>query len=213
MPDQWRTLQSCLTSRHFELAIEIGFSQLKPTEIYKDNDCCIALANSMPLCTQQTHCSVCVVVHKRIQDEILNIKQCTTAANIANCRHRDKGFTSHTFWKLFGSCFLRQAPWRCWQMISHQAKCVILWVFYLFCVGRLLYLGDIVLLCNYIVAIHLSWWFMSKRGDVHVCCIETICCQFMMCTCFSPMNVTWIDVATPVSHVGGGEHPRTKIGN
>ena len=24
------------------------------------------------------------------------------------------------------------------------------------------------------------------------------------CACFSPMNVTWIDVAMPVSHVGGG---------
>jgi len=39
----------------FKLAVELGFLQLKPTNIYEDNTGCIALANNMHLRGRSKH--------------------------------------------------------------------------------------------------------------------------------------------------------------
>ena len=68
-----------------KLAIELGFPQLKPTDVYEDNTGCIALANNMLLRGRSKHIAVRVCfIQKLIQDGIINCKQCPTAAQTAD---------------------------------------------------------------------------------------------------------------------------------
>ena len=54
-----------------KLAIELGIPQLKPTDVYKDNTGCIALANNMH-CGRSKHIPLRICfVQKLIQDGIL----------------------------------------------------------------------------------------------------------------------------------------------
>jgi len=70
-----------------KLAVELGFPQLKPSDIYEDNTGCIALANNMHLrgCSKHVALRVCFI-QQLIQDGIINAKQCPTAAQIADIR-------------------------------------------------------------------------------------------------------------------------------
>ena len=68
-----------------KLAIELGFPQLKPTDIYKNNTGYIALANNMHLRGRSKHIALRVCfIQKLIQDGIINCKQCPTAAQTAD---------------------------------------------------------------------------------------------------------------------------------
>jgi hypothetical protein len=68
-----------------KLAVELGFPQLKPTDIYEDNTGCIALANNMHLRGRSKHVALRVCfIQQLIQDGIINAKQCPTAAQIAD---------------------------------------------------------------------------------------------------------------------------------
>ena len=68
-----------------KLAAELGFPQLRPTDIYEDNTSCIALANNMHLRGRNKHVAFCVYfIHQLIPDGIINAKQCLTAAQIAD---------------------------------------------------------------------------------------------------------------------------------
>jgi len=45
---------------------------------------------------------------------------------------------------------------------------------------------------------------MSKGGDAHVCCIKTICCQFIMCMFFAhECNMDWCCYASESRRRGG----------
>jgi len=68
-----------------KFAIEHGFPQLKPTDVYEDNTSCIALANNMHLRGRSKHIALRVCfIQKLIQDGIINCKQCPTAAQTAD---------------------------------------------------------------------------------------------------------------------------------
>ena len=68
-----------------KLAIELGFPQLKPTDVYEDNTGCIALANNMHLRGRSKHIALRVCfIQKLIQDGIINCKQCPTATQTAD---------------------------------------------------------------------------------------------------------------------------------
>jgi len=68
-----------------KLALELGFPQLKPTDVCEDNTGCIALANHMHLrgCSKHIALQVCFI-QKLIQDRLINVKQCPTAAQTAD---------------------------------------------------------------------------------------------------------------------------------
>ena len=52
-----------------KLALELGFPQLKPTDVYEDNTGCIALANHMHLRGRSKHIALRVYfIQKLIQD-------------------------------------------------------------------------------------------------------------------------------------------------
>jgi len=62
------------------LALELGFPQ-QPTTVYEDNTGCIALANHMHLRGRSKHITLRVCfIQKLIQDGLINVKQCPTAA-------------------------------------------------------------------------------------------------------------------------------------
>ena len=68
-----------------KLAIELGFPQLKPTDVYEDNTGCIALANNMHLRGRSKHIALRVCfIQKLIQDGLINVKQCPTAVQTAD---------------------------------------------------------------------------------------------------------------------------------
>ena len=68
-----------------KLALELDFPQLKPTDVYEDNTSCIALDNHMPLCGRSKHIALRVrFIQKIVQDGLINIKQCPTAAQTAD---------------------------------------------------------------------------------------------------------------------------------
>ena len=68
-----------------KLALEVGFPLLKPTDVYEDNTGCIALANHMHLRVRSKHIALRVCfIQKLIQDGLINVKQCPTAAQIAD---------------------------------------------------------------------------------------------------------------------------------
>ena len=68
-----------------KLALELGFPQLKPTDVYEDNTGCIALANHMHLRGRSKHIALQVCfIQKLIQDGLINVKQCPTAAQTAD---------------------------------------------------------------------------------------------------------------------------------
>jgi len=72
-----------------ELALQLGFLQLKSTDVYEDNTGCIALANHMHLCHgsrgQHITMRVCFM-QKLIQNGLINVKQCPTVAQTADIR-------------------------------------------------------------------------------------------------------------------------------
>ena len=75
------------------LALELGFPQLNPTNVYEDNTGCIALAYTMHLRGRSKHIALRAWhIQKLIQDRLINVKQCRTAAQIAdigtNALHR-----------------------------------------------------------------------------------------------------------------------------
>jgi len=58
-----------------KLALELGFPQLKPTDVYEDNTGCIAHANHMHLCGRSKHIALRVCfIQKLIQDGLINVK-------------------------------------------------------------------------------------------------------------------------------------------
>ena len=68
-----------------KLAIELGFPQLKPTDVYEDNTGCIALANNMRLRGRSKHIALRVCfIQKLIQDGLINVKQCPSAVQTAD---------------------------------------------------------------------------------------------------------------------------------
>ena len=69
-----------------KLAIELGFPQLKPTDVYEDNAGCIALANNMHLCGRSKHIAALRVcfIQNLIQDGLINVKQCSSAVQTAD---------------------------------------------------------------------------------------------------------------------------------
>ena len=68
-----------------KLAIELGFLQLKPTNVYENNTGCITLANNMHFRGRSKHIALRVCfIQNLIQDEIINCKQCPTAAQTAD---------------------------------------------------------------------------------------------------------------------------------
>jgi len=80
-----------------KLAIELSFSQLKPTNVYEDNTGCIALAKNTPLRGRSKHIALHVYfVQKPILDGILKVKHLMPHRS-ANCRHRDKACASRSF--------------------------------------------------------------------------------------------------------------------
>jgi len=75
-----------------KLAVELGFPQLKPTDIYEDNTGCIALSNKMHVRERSKHVTLCVCfIQQLIQYGIINAKQCPTAAQLADIE--TKGFS------------------------------------------------------------------------------------------------------------------------
>jgi len=67
-----------------KLSVELRFLQLKPTEMYKNNTGCIALAIDMHLRGCSKHVALHVYfIQQLIHDRIINAKQCPTAAQIA----------------------------------------------------------------------------------------------------------------------------------
>jgi len=68
-----------------EFALELGFPQLKSTDVYEDNTGCIAPANHMHLrgCSKHITVRVCFI-QKLTQDGLINVKQCPTAAQPAD---------------------------------------------------------------------------------------------------------------------------------
>jgi len=68
-----------------KLAIELGFPQLKPTDVYEDNTGCIAMANNMHLRGRSKHIALRVCfIQKLIQDGLINVKQCPSAVQTAD---------------------------------------------------------------------------------------------------------------------------------
>ena len=68
-----------------ELALELGFLQLKSTDVYEDNAGYIARANHMHLRGRSKHITQRVFfIQKLVQDGSINIKQCPTAAQTAD---------------------------------------------------------------------------------------------------------------------------------
>jgi len=68
-----------------KLALELGFPQLQPTNVYADNTGCIALANHMHLRGRNKHVALRVCfIQKLIQDGLINVKQWPTAAQTAD---------------------------------------------------------------------------------------------------------------------------------
>ena len=66
------------------LALELGFPQ-QPTTVYEDNTGCIALANHMHLRGRSKHITLRVCfIQKLIQDGLINVEQCPTAAQTAD---------------------------------------------------------------------------------------------------------------------------------
>jgi len=66
------------------LALELGFPQ-QPTTVYEDSTGCIALANHMHLRGRSKHIALRVCfIQKLIQDGLINVKQCPTAAQTAD---------------------------------------------------------------------------------------------------------------------------------
>jgi len=83
-----------------KFAIELGFRQLKPTDVHEDDTGCIALASNMHLRGRSKHIALRVCcIQKLIQDGILIVKREAMPYCGANCRHMDKDFTSCTFRK------------------------------------------------------------------------------------------------------------------
>jgi len=73
-----------------KLALEPDFPQLKPTNVYADNTGCIALANNMLFRSRSKHIAVWVCFIQIVnQDDLINVKQCTTAAQIADMRTKE----------------------------------------------------------------------------------------------------------------------------
>jgi len=66
---------------------------------------------------QQARCFACVLYSETLSR--WNLKCQAMPHRGVNCRHRDKGFASRTFWKLYESTFWRQARWR--QTVSQLA--------------------------------------------------------------------------------------------
>ena len=72
-----------------KLAIEVGFQQLKPTDVDENviGIGCIALANNMHLRRRSTHIALRVCfIQKLIQDGILNVKQCPAEVQTADIK-------------------------------------------------------------------------------------------------------------------------------
>jgi len=68
-----------------KLALDLGFPHLNPTDVYEDNTGCIALANHMHLRGRSKHIALRVCfIQKLIQDGLINVKQCSTAAQTAD---------------------------------------------------------------------------------------------------------------------------------
>jgi len=77
-----------------KLAIELGFSQLKLTDVYEDNTGCIALASNMHLRGRSKHIALRVCfIQKPIQDRIQKVTEAMPHRG-ANCRHKVKGSVS-----------------------------------------------------------------------------------------------------------------------
>jgi len=74
---------SCVFVWAFELAVELGFLQLKPTSISQDNSGCVASAHNMHLRGRSKHVALRVCfIQQLIQDGIISAKQCPTAVQI-----------------------------------------------------------------------------------------------------------------------------------
>jgi len=132
-----------------KLAIELGFPQLKPTG-------CIALANNMHLRGRTKHIALRVCfIQKLIQDGILNVKKCLNMLQTADKRTKDLpripfgNFTDQLLGdKHVGGNFLIR------PFLSHVCRPSS---FHLVCVGRLLYIHVLVLLCVCILALYNCW--------------------------------------------------------
>jgi len=54
------------------LAIKLGFSQLKPIDVYEDNTGCIAFANNMHLCGRSKHIALRVCFVQKLTHTSMN---------------------------------------------------------------------------------------------------------------------------------------------
>jgi len=113
----------------------------------------------------------------------------------ANCTHKDKGFASRTFRKLYGSAPWRQARW--WHLISHSAlpkPRVSAFKFFIrvALVGCFIYMSLSYVASAYLLSFSLSdLW--AKGGNAHCCCIIIICCEFIIYTYLVLIHLTWND--------------------
>jgi len=123
---------SCNIKRHIDTRVifgcELGFPQLKPTDVYEDNIGYFALANHMHLRGRSKHIALRVCfIQKLIQDGLINVKQCPNAVQTLE----NKLCLAYNL-KLYGSASRRQAHWR--QNASSfgpsQATCVCFQVWF-----------------------------------------------------------------------------------
>ena len=106
-------------------------------------------------------------IQKPIQDGLINVKQYPTAAQTA---HIGKNALLRVLFENFTDQLLgdKHVGDKWFVIRPFLATCISLQVFHLVCVGRMLYLHVLVLLCVCILALYRSWWLMSKGGEMRI---------------------------------------------
>jgi len=143
-----------------KLAVELGFSQLKSTDVYEDN----TGWNNIPSRGRSSASVLCSKTHSR-----WNLTRQAMPCCSANYRHRDKCLASLShvpFESLTYQLLDDKHVGDKWIFIRpFQSKVCRPSSFHVVCLGRLSYLHALVLLYVCILALNQSWWLISKAGQ------------------------------------------------
>ena len=102
-----------------KLAIELGFPQLKPTDVYEDNTASLLFTTCTFVVAVSTLSWSSSMFYTETHSGWINWRQSMPQRSV-NCRHWNKSMASRTIWKLYGAASRRQARWR--QMTHHLAR-------------------------------------------------------------------------------------------